>query len=157
MKRLILILLFTLSIVPAFGAERKSPIVIESQKLAYDKANFTATYIGSVIAQRGSTIMKADKLIIHFDKTSRYVEEMEFINNVSMIDPRGKGWCDKLFYYPAEGKAVLEGNARLTRGLNSIIGDRIVAYKNGKVDVEGIKQKVKTVIYANSTENNFRP
>jgi len=106
-----------------------------------------ATYTGNVIAQRGSTVMKGDKLTVYFDKTGKFIEKIEVTGNVYIEDPRGKGWCDKLIYYPTQEKIVLVGNAKLQQDKNLIIGDRIVAYKEGRISVEGIKQKVKTVIY----------
>ncbi len=128
-------------------AQNGLPIVVEAQKLKYDDTKKVAVYIGNVIAQHGKTIMTGDKLIIRFDKTGRYVTKIEVIGNVHIKDEKGEGWCNKLYYYPAQEKVVLEGNAKLKQGKNVVIGDRIVAYRDGRVSVEGIKQKVKTVIY----------
>lgn len=152
---LILVLLFPLS---AFGKVQKLksvPIVVESQKLIYSKQKHTAVYIGDVVAQHGETIMNGDRLIVYFDSTDKYVEKIEVIGHVYLKDPRGEGWCDVLYYYPLEEKAVLVGNARLKQNKNVVIGDRITAYRNGQVSVEGIKQRVKTVIYPQEREKKL--
>ena len=67
--------------------------------------------------------------------------------NVSVEDPRGRGRCDKLIYYPYQEKVVLVGNAKLVQDKNVLIGDKIVAYRDGRVEVIGQKRKVKTVIF----------
>ncbi len=145
---IILITLLLISSLPAIsGTQTELPIVVEAQKLKYDDNKKVAVYIGSVIAQHGKTVMKGDKLTIHFDKTGKHITKIEITGHVHIKDERGEGWCKKLYYYPAQEKVVLEGNAKLKQGKNIVIGDRIVAYRDGRVSVEGIKQKVKTVIY----------
>jgi len=152
---LIFMLLFSL---PAFGETKKKnhvPVVVESQRLTYNQQKHMAVYIGNVIAQRGETIMKGDKLIIYFDPTDRYIEKIEVIGHVYIKDPRGEGWCGKLYYYPAEEKVVLIRNARLKQEKNLVIGDKVIAYKDGRVVVEGLKQRVKTVIYPEEKNRNL--
>ena len=155
--KFLLIFMLTLSF-PVFAKtmEKDSiPVVVESQKLVYDQRKHTAIYIGNVIAQRGKTIMKGDRLIIYFDPADRYIEIIEVIGHVYIKDQRGEGWCNKLFYYPAEEKVVLIGNAKLKQEKNLVIGDKVIAYKDGRVTVEGIKQKVKTVIYPEEKDRSL--
>ncbi|MEO2068576.1 MAG: LptA/OstA family protein [Desulfurobacteriaceae bacterium] len=133
------------------------PVVVEAQKLTYYKKKHLAIYVGNVIAQRGETIMKGDKLLVYFDKTDKFIKKIEIIGNVYIKDSRGEGSCEKLYYYPLEGKAVLIGNAKLQQGKNIVIGDKIIAYKDGRVLVEGIKQKVKTVIFPDDKNKRALP
>ena len=123
------------------------PVVVEAQKLTYNDKEKVATYIGDVVTQHGSTVITGDKLTIFFDPTGKHIRKIIVEGNVHIKDPRGEGWCEKLIYYPFEEKVVLIGNARLKQNDNLIIGDKIVAYRDGRVDVEGVKQRVKTVIY----------
>ncbi len=129
------------------GSVGNVPIVVEAQKLTYNDKKKVATYIGSVIAQHGKTVITGDRLTIYFDPTGKHIRKIVVEGNVHVKDPRGEGWCKKLIYYPFEEKVVLLGDAKLKQGDNVIIGDRIVAYKDGRVEVEGVKQRVKTVIY----------
>jgi len=155
--KFLLIFMLTLSF-PVFAKtmEKDSiPVVVESQKLVYDQRKHTAIYIGNVIAQRGKTIMKGDRLIIYFDPADRYIEKIEVIGHVYIKDQRGEGWCNKLFYYPAEEKVVLIGNAKLKQEKNLVIGDKVIAYKDGRVTVEGIKQRIKTVIYPEGKDRSL--
>ena len=151
MRRSFLILLiFTvvLGILPAaLASEKVVPVVIEAQKLTYSDKKKIAYYIGNVIAQHGNTVIKGDKLTIYFDPTGKHIRKIIVEGNVYIKDPRGEGWCEKLFYYPAQEKVVLIGNAKLRQKDNVIIGDKIIAYKDGEVKVEGVEQRVKTVIY----------
>ncbi|RUM41962.1 MAG: lipopolysaccharide transport periplasmic protein LptA [Desulfurobacterium sp.] len=151
----IFLLLFSLPVSGETIEKNSVPVVVESQKLAYNQQKHMAVYIGNVIAQRGKTIMKGDKLIIYFDPTDKYIEKIEVIGHVYMKDPRGEGWCDKLCYYPAEEKVVLIGNAKLKQEKNLVIGDKVIAYKDGRVTVEGIKQRVKTVIYPEGKDRSL--
>ncbi len=151
----IFLLLFSLPVSGETIEKNSVPVVVESQKLAYNQQKHMAVYIGNVIAQRGKTIMKGDKLIIYFDPTDKYIEKIEVIGHVYIRDPRGEGWCDKLFYYPAEEKVVLIGNAKLKQEKNLVIGDKVIAYKDGRVTVEGIKQRVKTVIYPEEKDRSL--
>ncbi|GAB6077005.1 lipopolysaccharide transport periplasmic protein LptA [Desulfurobacterium crinifex] len=152
---LIFLLLFSLPVSGETIEKKSVPVVVESQKLAYNQQKHMAVYIGNVIAQRGKIIMKGDKLIIYFDPTDKYIEKIEVIGHVYIRDPRGEGWCDKLFYYPAEEKVVLIGNAKLKQEKNLVIGDKVIAYKDGRVTVEGIKQRVKTVIYPEEKDRSL--
>ncbi len=146
MRYFVVLLLLCFS--ASFGAELKNqPIVIESQKLIYNKKEHKATYVGSVIAQKGDIVLKGDKLIVYFDKTGKVVEKVEVIGNVKMFKEKGEGTCNKLEYYPSEDRIVLIGDAKLKKEKNVVMGDRIVAFKDGTVNVEGVKQKVKTVIF----------
>ena len=133
---------------PAVSApEKRFPVVVEAQKLTYSDKQKVAYYIGNVIAQHGDTVIKGDKLTIYFDPTGKHIRKIVVEGNVYIKDPRGEGWCKRLIYYPVEEKVVLIGNAKLKQKENVIIGDRIIAYRSGEVKVEGIKQRVKTVIY----------
>ncbi|ADY73804.1 lipopolysaccharide transport periplasmic protein LptA [Desulfurobacterium thermolithotrophum DSM 11699] len=159
MRLVVSLLIFFMSIsLSALGETKEktsTPIVIESQKLIYIQKKHMATYIGNVIAQREKTIMKGDKLIVYFDPTDRYIEKIEVIGHVYIKDPRGEGWCNKLYYYPVQEKAVLIGNAKLKQKENLVVGDEIIAYKDGRVTVEGIKQRVKTVIFPEEKNKNL--
>lgn len=123
------------------------PVVVEAQKLTYSDKEKVATYVGNVIAQHGETVITGDELTIFFDPTGKHIKKILVEGNVHIKDPRGEGWCKKLIYYPFEEKVVLIGDAKLKQKDNLIIGDRIVAYRDGRVNVEGVKQRVKTVIY----------
>ena len=148
MRRLVLIAVLLLIPCVAFSKTGNSvPFVVEAQKLTYNDKQKVAYYVGSVIAQHGNTIITGDRLTIYFDPSGRHIRKIVVEGNVHIKDSRGEGWCKKLVYYPVEEKVILIGNARLKRQNNVVVGDRIVAYKSGEVNVEGIKQKVKTVIY----------
>ena len=151
MKRLLPFLFVILTTAGALSAQQPSegsvPIVIEAQKLTYDDRQKVAVYIGSVIAQHGQTILKGDKLVVYFDKTGRQIKKIVVEGNVYIKDPRGEGWCQKLIYYPAQEKVVLIGDAKLKQGKNIVVGDQIIAYKDGRVEVIGQKKRVKTIIY----------
>ncbi|WP_297445299.1 lipopolysaccharide transport periplasmic protein LptA [Desulfurobacterium sp.] len=157
-KRLFLAVILVLTLLPHSGFARNTelknlPIVVEARQLIYDKNKHTAIYIGSVIVQHDKITITGDKLIIHFDRTGKVIEKVEMIGNVTLKSEQGNGKCDRLEYFPAQEKIVLIGNATLKKGKNVIIGDRIVAFKDGNVIVEGIKQKVKTIIFPGETVN----
>ncbi|WP_457569901.1 lipopolysaccharide transport periplasmic protein LptA [Desulfurobacterium sp.] len=158
-KKILLILIMTLTIIPnnSFAGQKTAlknvPIVVEARQLIYDKNKHTAIYIGNVIVQHDRITITGDKLIIYFDKTGKIIEKVEMIGNVVLKSDQGNGKCDRLEYYPAQEKIVLIGNAELKKGKNVIVGDRIVAFKNGNVTVEGIKQKVKTIIFPGEAVN----
>ncbi|WP_456456114.1 lipopolysaccharide transport periplasmic protein LptA [Thermovibrio sp.] len=145
-----IILFFCLLTVNSFSSEEKVnslPVVIEAQKLNYNDKKKIAVYIGNVIAQHGQTILKGDKLTIYFTPDGKEIKKIVVEGNVYLKDPRGEGWCQQLIYYPFQEKVVLIGNAKLKQGKNLIVGDRIIAYKDGRVEVIGIKERVKTIIY----------
>jgi len=145
MRVLAVLMLLTVFAVSAYS--QQLPVVIESQKLTYDNRQKIAHYVGSVVAQHDKTVITGDRLDVYFDRSGKHIEKIVVRGNVHIKDPRGEGWCDKLVYYPFEEKAVLIGNAKLKQKKNLIIGDRIVAYRDGRVSVEGIKERVKSVIY----------
>ncbi len=137
--------------VNSFSAEERVnsiPVVIEAQKLNYNDKKKVAVYIGNVIAQHGQTILKGDKLTIYFTPDGKEIRKIVVEGNVYLKDPRGEGWCQQLIYYPFQEKVVLIGNAKLKQGKNLIVGDKIIAYKDGRVEVIGVKERVKTIIYS---------
>ncbi|WP_457678594.1 lipopolysaccharide transport periplasmic protein LptA [Thermovibrio sp.] len=150
MKRL-LVFLFIFLTVNSYGksVERVNglPVVIEAQKLTYNNKEKVAVYVGNVIAQRGKTILTGDKLIVYFTPDGKNIRKIVVIGSVHIKDARGEGWCDKLIYYPAQEKVVLIGNAKLKQGNNILIGDEIIAYRSGEVEVIGKGERVKTVIF----------
>ncbi len=154
MKRLLIFILLILAPLGAYGQQKgelkvngELPVVIEARKLTYDDKEKVAVYVGSVVAQRGTTILKGDKLTIYFTKDGKEIKKIVVIGNVHIKDERGEGWCDRLIYYPLQEKVVLIGNAKLRQGKNILVGDQIVAYRSGKVEVIGTKSRVKTVIF----------
>ncbi|WP_456342724.1 lipopolysaccharide transport periplasmic protein LptA [Thermovibrio sp.] len=153
-KLLILFLLFLAPYVGVYAQQREKvevkrglPVVIEAQKLTYDDNKKLAVYVGNVIAQHGKTLLKGDKLVIYFTKTGKEIKKIVAIGNVYIKDERGEGWCRQLIYYPAQEKVVLIGDAKLRQGKNVLTGDKIIAYRSGRVEVIGNRTRVKTVIF----------
>ncbi|SNR61716.1 lipopolysaccharide transport periplasmic protein LptA [Desulfurobacterium atlanticum] len=156
MKKLIILFITAVSLtLNVYGKTAKNenfPLIVEARQLTYDKNKQIATYIGNVIVEKGDLTIKGDKLYLYFDKTGKVVEKAVMVGNVTFRWKQGSGKCDELEYFPGQEKVILKGNAQLKQGKNVIIGDRIVAFRNGNVTVEGIKQKVKTIIYPEETE-----
>ncbi len=158
MKKIILLLLLMLTTVSntTFAEQIKTgklPIIVEARQLTYDKNKHKAIYIGNVIVQKGNITITGDKLILYFDKTGKLVEKTVMTGNVKFKGPQGEGTCKELEYFPGQEKIILIGDAKLKQKKNIIIGDRIIAFKNGNVTVEGIKQKVKTIIFPGENRN----
>ena len=103
---------------------KRTETEVTADKLEYDMKHSTATFTGNVHVQDPEITIRADSLVVLFDKESQ-IERALASGSVKIEDGRAVATCDKAAYGVKKGQVILNGNARLVRDKDSVTGDRI--------------------------------
>ena len=116
--------------------------VIQADRLNYDYKRLTAVFEDHVHISDPRFKIDSDELRIIFSRTNE-VRSVTAIGNVTLVTEDKTGTCRKAVYLTETEEVVLTGDARLTRGKDTVTGDRITFYLNeDRVVVEGGTQLV---------------
>lgn len=85
------------------------PIVITSDKIVLDNPNRTVTYTGNVIAIKGITELKAEKMIAYAQAEKDELLKIEVFDNVHITKETMLFTGDRGVYYDDTQTAILEG------------------------------------------------
>lgn len=123
-------------------AQQKTPILVESDQLTYEKDKLI--YTGHVKVTRGNGVLTADKVIVFLDenKKAKYIVAE---GNVHYVEGIRRAKADRAEYDLQKEIVKLIGNARVEEGQNFVEGDQIVYYKKeDRAVAEGKGRKVRT-------------
>jgi len=138
---LTVLILFSLS----FAEKKFIPVLIEADKLVFNKKENIARYIGNVIIKRGEITIKSKELNVFLGQKNQ-IKKIIAKGGITFEKKDIRGKADEAIL---EGdKLVLKGNAKIKQKKNIIEGDIIIYdIKNGSVEVKGTKGRVRTVIF----------
>ncbi|WP_022670688.1 lipopolysaccharide transport periplasmic protein LptA [Hippea alviniae] len=156
------ILLLALSF-SAFGVNPKQylgkkhiPLHITADKLtAFDKKGLYI-FEGNVIARRGDTTLKSDKMEVYKNLKTGDISKVICTGHVVITKENKKATANKAIYNATNSEVTLIGNAVVISGKNTIKAGRIVYYLNKDyvVSQESNKNKrVEVTIYPKEKEN----
>lgn len=141
--------------VMAAESDRNAPVLIEAAEVMIDEPSGVSTYQGEVLFQQGGMSLRADQVDVHSDgRVLRSVVARGAPVVFEIADAEGdvtRAESQKMRYQVAEGRLVMEGEARLWQGGNHFSGgriefdtynDRILASRQGEE-----KQRVRVVIH----------
>jgi lipopolysaccharide transport protein LptA len=115
--------------------------VITSDQLTYDSTKGFALFENNVVVSDPGMKMKTDRLTIHFAEKND-VKNIVAEGGVVMSQGDRKAWAQKATYNVATGEIVLEGNPRVLRGKDLLIGDRITFWRDeNRMRVESVNRK----------------
>lgn len=134
MSRAKIVALLLISITPfsllALSSDRDQPIHIEADNLQIDDNRNISIYQGNVAMQQGSLEIKADRIILHFDKDKnlQWIEISGAPATYNQLNAKQEpiaGSALKMNYY--EDKSVMEliGNARFKSNQDTIESETI--------------------------------
>lgn len=118
----------------------KDPIAIEADSLEVFDKEQRAIYSGNVVVTQGETVMKAQKMIIFYDKPAdgaaqptsgtpdgdTSVRRVEAEGNVVILDKEQVATGDHGIYESASDIMTLTGNVALSKGQNVTKGQKLV-------------------------------
>ncbi|MEK9771481.1 MAG: lipopolysaccharide transport periplasmic protein LptA [Nitrosomonadales bacterium] len=123
--------IFISQVIYAEKADRAKPIIIDSDEMQVDDAKSISTYIGDVILQQGTLIIKADKLVIREDKqgfqhSTATGKPATFKQKREGVDEYIEGQSLRIEYDGNMDKLHLYSKARVKRGNDLVFGDYIM-------------------------------
>ncbi len=129
----------------SFAEKKFIPVLIEADKLVFNKKENIARYIGNVIIKRGEITIKSKELNVFLGQKNQ-IKKIIAKGGITFEKKDIRGKADEAIL---EGdKLVLKGNAKIKQKKNIIEGDIIIYdIKNGSVEVKGTKGRVRTVIF----------
>ena len=124
-------------------------IKILADKLIFERENNIAEFAGNVTATENGTVLKADKMQIHFANAkeesheksvnSKNIKEIHATGHVNITFDDTIAVSENAVYVVSENTLILTGkNTMLTRGGNAIVGNKISIFRDdGRISVEG--------------------
>ncbi|MCP5405741.1 MAG: lipopolysaccharide transport periplasmic protein LptA [Pseudomonadaceae bacterium] len=130
------LLLSALLAMPVWAA----PITVDAARLDVDRAANTATFSGGVTIKQADLTLTAARVV--GDLAAGGLRDITATGNVKIVRGSGENaetaTGDKAVYTPTSGKLVLTGDVSLTRGGNTLRGNRLdYDVKAGKASMTG--------------------
>ncbi|MFM1866297.1 MAG: lipopolysaccharide transport periplasmic protein LptA [Methylophilaceae bacterium] len=135
-KIIFLLLFFSLNCYSE-KADKDQPIIIDSDELLIDDSKNTSTYIGDVILQQGTLIIRGDKLTIREDKqgfqhSTSIGKPTTFKQKMENSEDYIEGQALTIEYDGNMDKIHLYSKARVKKGNDLVIGDYIMYDANSE-------------------------
>jgi len=145
-KGMMLALLFGVAPISvlALSTDKQQPIRIEADSVVIDDAKGTALYRGNVRYAQGSTHLEADEVTVYsadrqkVDKVVATGKPATFRQRPDNADEDMRGQAERVVYFAAEQRVVLEGDAHLWQRKNEFAGSRI-EYETAKETVKAFR------------------
>lgn len=130
-----------------------TPVNITSDRMIYDEAQKTVSFVGNVIAVHGELNLWAEKLTAYLTTTqgssltADSIERIVAKGNVRAEKGTAQGSCNKLTYFVSQQLLKMEGNPKLQDGPNSLSGNIINYYarENRSEVISGEGKRVRAV------------
>jgi len=125
MRMKVLLAAFLLSGVVLAGPQKQTSTKITSDRLDFDYKRMVAVFSGNVVAVDPEVKITTDKLTMAFGE-GQEVKLVTANGKVRIWYQDKTASADKAVYQSKKGEIELLGNAKLTRGGDTVNGDRIV-------------------------------
>lgn len=115
--------------------EVREPVHFESKGLRGLREQGTVELIEDVIVTQGDLRMEADRAQIYYDENQKEVEKVVAVGNVKMFNvdkstgEKMKAYCNQVQFLNKDRTVIMEGNARLWRGTQSVIRGKKITYE----------------------------
>ncbi len=140
-----------------FRSNSKDPIQIDADSLEVEDGNARAVFTGNVQVRQGKSVIKTDKLVVHYVKGGsggqNDIEKLELFGNMVATSEENTATADKGVYFVKTEDIELNGNVVVSQGPNVASGCKLIA--NLKTNVAKIKScggRVSTVFQPGSTD-----
>jgi lipopolysaccharide export system protein LptA len=135
-----------LFLLAADGGEPRSdksgggPITITSNRLEGDKLGEKATFSGMVTLKKENMTLTTDTMTVYYDEKTKEIREIEAHGNVVVRQEGRLAHAKNAWFYNADGKIVLTGDANVIENDNFVGGEKITIFlKDDRSMVEGGK------------------
>jgi lipopolysaccharide export system protein LptA len=131
-----------------FGANKKEPIVITSDRMEVDQRKNAITYTGRVAAQQGETTLNSQVLTAYYDPEMKGLREVIAEGQVQVTQGGRVATGSKAVFSDRDQTITLTGNPVVRQGNSQVSGARIIFFmEQDRAVVEGGGQRVKATIF----------
>lgn len=131
-----------------FGANKKDPIFITSDRMEVDQKKNTLTYTGRVIAQQGDLTLNSQALTAYYDANMKGIKEVVAEGQVRVTQGERVATGSKAVFSDKDQTIILTGNPVVRQGNSQVSGSRITLFiEQDRTVVEGGTQRVKATIF----------
>jgi lipopolysaccharide export system protein LptA len=132
----------------------RSPIEITSDTVEGDQKQNRVAFKGNVVAKQEEATLYANLVVVHYDAEMKKIKEIVATGNVRIVQLDRRATCQKATFFQNENKIVLDGEAVVREGDNTVRGERVVyLIDEERSYVEGGKgSRVTTTIVPSSKE-----
>ena len=131
-----------------FGANKKDPIFITSDRMEVDQKKQTIIYTGRVVAQQGDLIMKSQVLTANYNADMKALTEVVAEGQVQVTQGERVATGTKAVFNDKNQTIILTGDPVVRQGNSQVSGSRITFFvEHERAVVEGGSQRVKATIF----------
>lgn len=131
-----------------FGANKREPIFITSDRMEVDQKKQTITYTGRVVAQQGDLIMKSQVLTANYNADMKALNEVVAEGQVQVTQGDRVATGTKAVFDDKNQTIILTGDPVVRQGNSQVSGSRITFFvEQERAVVEGGSQRVKATIF----------
>lgn len=131
-----------------FGANKKDPIFITSDRMEVDQRKNTITYLGRVVTQQGEMTMKSETLTAYYTANMKEIKEVVAEGQVHVTQGDRVATGTKAVFSDKDQTITLTGNPVVRQGNSQISGMRITFFvEQDRAVVDGGNQRVKATIF----------
>jgi lipopolysaccharide export system protein LptA len=111
-------------------ADRNQPVHLEADRVSIDDARQVSTFEGNVQLRQGTSLLRADKIVVTQDKNSNMRgtatgKLASFRQKREGLNEYVEGYSQRIEYDTATDTVQLFGQARITRGQDEVRGEHI--------------------------------
>jgi len=125
--------------------------VITSGRLTFDYKRYIAVFEEDVVAVDATMKLNCDKMTVLFDNENE-VKSLSAVGNVRIVSEGRTGTCRKAIYLAKTGELVMAGDASMSRGRDTVSGNRITIWLN---DDRMICEPGRLVIYPSEKDDSL--
>jgi lipopolysaccharide export system protein LptA len=126
-------------------------VQVTADRMVSDSRSDQVVFTGNVEARRGDLYVKADRLEVTQDRTTKKMAQMVAIGNVFIQRGEQSATAERATFFETEQKAVLTGNPHAVEGSTEVWGDEMVfLLAEGNMIVTGGTQRVRVQLIPSS-------
>jgi len=136
---------------PPEQADQNDMVQVTADRMVSDSRSDQVVFTGNVEARRGGLYVKADRLEVKQDRTTKKMAQMVAIGNVFIQRGEQSATAERATFFETEQKAVLTGNPHAVEGSTEVWGDEMVfLLAEGNMIVTGGTQRVRVQLVPSS-------
>ena len=132
-------------------AAQNDIVQVTADRMVSDARSDQVVFTGNVEARRAGLYVKADRLEVKQDRTTKKMAQMVAIGNVFIQRGEQSATAERATFFETEQKAVLTGNPHAVEGSTEVWGDEMVfLLAEGNMIVTGGTQRVRVQLVPSS-------
>ena len=139
----------------ADSPDKSEPVQISADRLEVDDVAQRLVFLGHAVAQQADITLSSDQLVVQYSGADRQIREIVAEGNVRITQGERVATGQRAVYNKNEERIVLTGEPVVKEGSNSVQGQEIVLFLDGKRSIVkgGQDGRVQAVIIPGSGGN----